>query len=247
MLMLETFQIRYLPDRVAVKEFSTLLRTYPVVQRFLEAKYPPIGSFISRIMEENMPVGDKMLIEKDCQEALWEIADLILYNKNPDLYDSLDRIKWDISEINTITSLNDKVVADVGAGSGRIAFLLAPFVQTVFAIEPVASFRSFMKEKAANQEVSNLYVLDGTLDSIPLPDHTLDVLITSNAIGWNLLHELKEIERAVNPGGMAVHLLLTDTQQENPLHDTLVSAPWNYSCLEKIDDDKRRIRYYKTI
>jgi len=39
-----------------------------------------------------------------------------------------------------------------------------------------------MKEKAVKERVNNLYVMDGTLDSIPLPDQTLDVLITSNAI-----------------------------------------------------------------
>jgi len=40
------------------------------------------------------------------------------------------------------------MVADVGAGSGRIAFMVAPFAQTVFAVEPLGSFRSFMKENA---------------------------------------------------------------------------------------------------
>ncbi len=51
--MLETFQVKNLPERVAVKEFATLLRVYPVVQRFLVSKYPPIGSFIEKILKEN--------------------------------------------------------------------------------------------------------------------------------------------------------------------------------------------------
>ena len=44
LLLLEAFQISYLPDRVAEKEFAILLREYPVVHRFLVSKYPPIGS-----------------------------------------------------------------------------------------------------------------------------------------------------------------------------------------------------------
>ena len=246
LLLLETFQIKYLPDRVAQKEFSTLLRTSPMVHRFLVSKYPPIDSFLNRILEENSAVGDEALISEHCQEALWEIADLIIFNKNPELFDALEKIKWDIGEINSITSLEGKVVADVGAGSGRIAFLMAPFAQTVFAIEPLASFRTFMREKAMKKGLNNLYVMYGTLDSIPLPDQSLDVLITSNAIGWNLSGELVELERVIKPGGHAIHLLQSDMQSENPFHEILISSPWNYSCFKDGNDLKMKLRYYKT-
>jgi len=247
LLLLETFQIEYLPDRVAVKEFATLLRAYPVVQRFLVSKYPPISSFLTRILKETKLISDKNMIEEQCQEALWEIADLILYNKKPSLYDTHAPIKWEIDEITCITSLKGKVIADVGAGSGRIAFLVAPFVQTVFAIEPIGSFRSYMKEKAVKKKVNNLYVMDGTLDSIPLPDDSLDVLITSNAIGWNLSDEVEEIERVIKPGGYAIHLLHSDVQQENPFHEVLTAPPWNYSCLQKESENRIKLRYSKMI
>ncbi|MEN8230688.1 MAG: class I SAM-dependent methyltransferase [Bacteroidota bacterium] len=247
LLLLETFQIRYLPDRVAAKEFATLIREYPVVHRFLVTKYPPISSFITRILEEHKPADDKNLVEEYCQEALWEIADQIIYNKHPELFDALAPVKWNIEEITSVTSLEGKVVADVGAGSGRIAFLVAPFAQSVFAVEPVSSFRSFMREKAVSQRVVNLYVLDGTLDSIPLPDHSLDVLITSNAIGWNLTEELIEIERVIKPGGHAIHLLRSENKQDNPFHDILVSSSWNYTCLQGGDEKELRFRYIKKI
>jgi len=93
----------------------------------------------------------------------------------------------------------------------------------------------------------NLFVMDGTLDSIPLPGHSLDVLITSNAIGWNLVEELEEIERVVKPGGHAIHLLMADKQQENTFHEILVSAPWNYSCIQEEDQEKKKLRYIKMI
>ena len=247
LLLLETFQIKYLPDRVAVKEFASLLRAYPVVHQFLVSKYPPIAAFLARILKENKALEDRELIEANCQEALWEIADLIIYNKYPERFDAQAPIKWEVDEIIALTSLEGKVVADVGAGSGRIAFLVAPFVQTVFAVEPISSFRSFMKEKAAQNGVENLFVMDGTLDSIPLPDHSLDVLITSNAIGWNLLEELKEIERVVKTGGCAIHLLQSDKELADPFHETLTSSPWNYTCLQGIEEEKMKLRYYKSL
>jgi len=247
LLLLETFQIKYLPERIAVKEFATLLTAYPIVHRFLFAKYPPIASFLSRILKENPATKDQALIEEHCHEALWEIGDLIIYNKSPERFDAQAPIKWEIGEISAITSLNGKVVADVGAGSGRIAFLVAPIAQTVFALEPLSSFRTFMKEKAVDKCVENLFVMDGTLDSIPLPDHSLDVLITSNAIGWNLSDELEEIERVIKPGGYAIHLLQSNEQLENPFHETLTASPWNYTCLQEGDNKKLKLRYFARI
>jgi SAM-dependent methyltransferase len=247
LLLLETFQIKYLPERVAVKEFATLLAAYPVLQRFLLAKYPPISSFLSKILKENPGNKDQEDVDKHCQEALWEIADLIIYNKSPERFDAQAPIKWKIGEIKAITSLEGRVVADIGAGSGRIAFLVAPIAQTVFAVEPLSSFRTFMKEKAVKKDMHNLHVMDGTLDSIPLPDHTLDVLITSNAIGWNLNEELIEIERVIKPGGHAIHLLQSNEQRAYPFHEKLISSPWNYTSLEDGDEMKMKLRYFKKI
>jgi len=247
LLLLETFQIKYLPDRVAVKEFAALLHAHPLIHRFLLLKYPPAGIFLNKLLEEHAPNTGEDLINEYCQEALWEIADLIIYNKHPELYDQKTRIHWEIGEITSITSLDGKTVADVGAGSGRIAFLVAPFARTVFAVEPINSFRSFMKEKAANQQTRNLFVMDGTLDSIPLPEDSLDVLITSNAIGWNLNEELKEIERVVKPGGTALHLISADVEQENPFHEILTSAPWNYRFDRYMTEQRMKIKYHKKL
>ncbi len=245
LLLLETFQIKYLPDRVPVKEFATLIRSYPVLHGFLISKYPPIAPFLSGILEKDVPTEKKEPVENQCQEALWEIADLIIYNKHPERFDAQAPIRWEISEISSLSSLEGKVVADVGAGSGRIAFMVAPFVETVYAVEPLASFRIFMKKKSAEQGVKNLYVMDGTLESIPCPDQFLDVLLTSNAIGWNLSEELPEIERVLKPGGHAIHLLQAEEKVENPFHNILTSSPWNYSCLQDKSKERIKRRYYK--
>ena len=52
-----------------------------------------------------------------------------------------------------------------------------------------------MRAKAARLGIGNLYVLDGTLDAIPLPSGTADLLVTCRAIGWDLPAELTEVER----------------------------------------------------
>jgi ubiquinone/menaquinone biosynthesis C-methylase UbiE len=247
LLLLEAFQVKYLPDRVAPTEFAVLINEYPVLHRFLIKKHPPIDSFLSGLLKGLKTLEDRQKVEELCQEALWEIADLIIYNKHPDLFDLHAPLTWELEDINSLCPTRGKIVADVGAGSGRIAFLVASEARTVYAIEPLSSFRSFMKKKARNQKTDNIFVMDGTLDSVPLPDATLDILITSNAIGWNLQEELLEIERLVKHGGHAIHLLQSDMETDNPMHDVLVKAPWNYRCLKKEDDSKLILRYHKVI
>jgi len=247
LLLLETFQIKYLPDRVPEKEFAILIRTHPVLHRFLISKYPPITPYLVRIQEENQAFEDREQIAAHCQEALWEIADLIIYNKYPERFDAQAPISWELSDISAITSLEGKVVADVGAGSGRIAFLVASEVQSIYAIEPLSSFRSYMKGKIDEKGLRNMFVMDGILSSIPLPDRSLDILITSNAIGWSLDKELKEIERVIKPGGHAIHLLQSNEKIENPFHETLASVPWNYTCLMDEAGEKMKMRYFKVL
>ncbi len=248
LFLLETFQIKYLPDRVPKREFAALLRANPVIHSFLISKYPPIADFINAILKENKAIDNKSTIDEYCEELLWEIADLIVYNKHPEIYDAKVEFSWDLSEIISTKSLEGKVVIDAGAGTGRLAFLAAQFADTVFAVEPVSSLRRFIRDKAAKENVKNLFAIDGFLDSIPLPDNSADVLMTSNAIGWHLEDELKEIERVLKPNAHAIHLLRNpDVNAENPLHDFLISPEWNYSYSQFKYKNGWKCKYYKTV
>jgi len=248
LLFLESFQINYLPDRVPQKEFSTLLREYPVIMRFLISRQPDIENFIHTILKENDKITEKHHINEHCDKLLWEIADLIVYNKHPELYDDKVDFRWDISEIISLDFIADRVVADVGAGSGMLAFLLAKYAKTVYAIEPVTSFRNFIREKAKREKCRTIFPIDGFLDAIPLPDHSLDILFTSNAIGWNPEKELQEIERVVKPNGQAIHIMrVSNSETENPLHNQLISSEWNYDFYKYQNAEGLKLKYTKRI
>lgn len=248
LLLLESFQINYLPDRVPQKEFSALIRKYPFVRNFLISRNSSIESFINSVLSEFKDFENETLIKEYCQEVLWEIADLVVYNKFPELYDAKVDFRWDIKEIISEYKLKDKTVADVGAGSGMLAFLLAKFAKTVFAIEPISSFRAYIRAKALKEKCRNLFTIDGYLDSIPLPDNSIDILFTSNAIGWNIKDELQEIERVVKPAGQVIHLMRTlKNELENPVHERLISSDWEYDCIKQEDKTGLKIKYVKTI
>jgi len=245
---LETFQIKYLPERVPENEFSVLLRANPFIQRFLTTKDAVIESFVNEALKRNEEIGDKKVIDELSQELLWEIADLIVYNKHPEIYDDKVNFPWNINEIINKESLKGKVVADVGAGSGMLAFLLAKYAKTVFAFEPISSFRNFIREKANKEDYSNVFAIDGFLDSIPFPANSLDILFTSNAIGWNIEKELQEIERVVKPKGQAIHIMsINENVLENPIHNKLISSIWKYDFFENKCKSGLKLKYTKSL
>jgi len=247
LLLLEDFQVKYLPDRVPEKEFSIVLHANPLIHRFFELKYPLIEGFINTILAAYNPADNEDILEESCQDLLWEIADLIIYNKYPGVYDEQSGLIWEMSELSSVTSLQGKTILDAGAGTGRLAFLVAPVADTVYAMEPVGNMRRFVREKASRIKAKNLFAINGFLDSIPLPDNSVDVLMTSNAIGWNLEDELVEIERVLRQNGHAIHLLKSDVQVENPFHDILTSTPWKYDYRRSDVDGGLKIKYFKTI
>ena len=246
LLHLDSFQIQYLPDRVPQKEFATLLLEYPYIKRFLISKHPPIKDFINGIINTDKTIIDKELISEHCDKLLWEIADLIVYNKYPEIYDDKIPFNWDISEIISPELLEEKTVVDVGSGSGMLAFLFAKHAKTVYAIEPIASFRKFIRDKARNEKISHVYAIDGFLDTIPFPENSFDILFTSNAIGWNLEKELTEIDRVVKPNGQAIHLMRAGDEHENPHHERLISSDWNYTLYKYQDSGELKLKYIKS-
>jgi SAM-dependent methyltransferase len=116
-----------------------------------------------------------------------------------------------------------------------VAFDATLSARHVFAVEPVATLRQYVRDKAARLGIDNLYVLDGFLDAIPLPGGTADVLLTCQAIGWNLSEELAEIERVVKKGGTAMHLFGAPgaAQPHNPLHQPLLADGYQAGAYEE--------------
>ena len=248
LLFLESFQIGYLSDRAPRQEFAILLNAHPVIYRYMVSMCPAVKLFIDDVMANRVSNGKS--IEENCNDFLWEIADLIIYSKYPEIYDETVAFPWTIDEIASPSELQDKVVVDAGAGSGKLSFLLAPYAGTVYAMEPAAGFRRFIKAKIESRGISNIYTVDGFLDSIPFPDNSIDCLYTSQAIGWNLADELREIERVLKSDGCVTHLFKgADIKDEgiNNLHRILSSSEWAYSYEIIPGESGNRLKYYKQL
>ena len=236
LFLLEAHQVASLPERVPDRELGAVLHAHPDLHRFFATRCPTIEAFLAGLVADHGPVVAEELVA--CEEAVvWEIADWIVYQRAPEQYDSRSVVDWDLAAVTEVTALEDKVVIDAGAGTGRVAFDVAPLARHVFAIEPVAALRRYMRDKASRLEIGNVFVMDGLLSEIPLPSGSADVLLTCQAIGWALFDELAEIERVVRGGGVAMHLFgaASATQGDNPLFHALVADGYRRNTYEQGD------------
>ncbi|MCP4241102.1 MAG: class I SAM-dependent methyltransferase [bacterium] len=205
LFLLEAHQVAGLVGRAPSRELAEVLHAHPRLHRYLNTRYPPIAESLVRLLAAHDPANNAEL--RECEQAVvWEIVDWIVYQRAPESYDTAAIVDWDIAALTEVADPVGKVVIDAGAGTGRVAFSLAPDARHVFAVEPVTALRRYLRDKAAHLGIGNVYVLDGFLHAIPLPDDSADVLVTLQAIGWHLDEELVEIKRVVKPGGTAVHL-----------------------------------------
>ena len=223
--LLEWFQIAGLTERVPAPELAAVLHAHPELTTFFIARHPPFAESVARLLAENDPVEDQDLQAAE-RAVVWEIAEWIVYQREPEMYDELSVHDWDIVAATAdVISLDGKIVLDAGAGSGHAALAACRAAATVYAMEPVSTLRRFMRDKAARRGIQNLFVVDGFLHAVPLPASSIDVLFTCRAIGWHLPDELREIDRVVAPGGVAIHLtgMPHPAEPADPLHEALLA------------------------
>ena len=246
--LLQSFQIGYMPGWVPEREFAAVLWAHPSIKRFLLKKCPSIRGFVERVMADSRPASDQRELAECSEKLVWTIADLLVYNKRPEAYDSLEFHGWDFGEITAITTLEGKIVIDGGAGTGRVTLQAAQTARQVFAVEPVARLREFIREKASGARLRNVYVVDGFLHAIPLPDAFADVLITCHALGWRMEDELRELERVVKKGGCIVHCPGTaESAGEEERHRRLISSDWCYEFYKYKAPDGWKRKYWKEL
>lgn len=247
LFLLEAFQIALLPGWVPERETGVVLAARPEIARFFVARCPEVAGFVDALIDKQAGATDAEQLAACGDELVWTIADLLVYNKCPEVYDRLPFHGWDFGEISSIVDLRGKTVIDSGAGTGRVALEAAETAALVFAVEPVSRLRQFIRAKARQKGLRNLYVVDGFADSLPFPDSFADVIITSHALGWRLPDELHEFERVVRSPGVIIHCPGTAVGVEEEQHAVLIGAPWSYEYSEYDEADGRKRKYWKRV
>ena len=116
-----------------------------------------------------------------------------------------------------IKVLNYKVVADLGAGEGTLAQLLAQRAEKVIAVDLSPKMVEFGQTLAVQNGLSNLEYRIGDIETPPIENNSLDLAVLSQA-----LHHAEHPQRALDaalrilkPGGRLIVLdLLLHTFEE---------------------------------
>ncbi|MDQ8045426.1 MAG: class I SAM-dependent methyltransferase [Solirubrobacteraceae bacterium] len=90
-----------------------------------------------------------------------------------------------------------RVVLDLGAGTGKFTRSLLGRGLEVIAVEPIAEMRAVIEEA-----LPEVRALEGSAESIPLPDDSVDVITVAQAWHWvDQAVALPEVARVLRPGG----------------------------------------------
>ena len=105
-------------------------------------------------------------------------------------------------------NVSNAVVADIGGGTGLIAFELCKSVQRIYLIDPSDAMLQEARNKIRLLESQNVTIQSGSFENTGLKDNSVDIVISINGPFQALLdlesqkRALNEIYRILRPGGM---------------------------------------------
>jgi ubiquinone/menaquinone biosynthesis C-methylase UbiE len=119
-------------------------------------------------------------------------------------------------------------VIDLGAGTGRLAVLLAPRVRSMRAFDASEEMLRVCRERLAASGLTNWQVEVADHRSLPVEDHSADLVVSGWSVAylyvWNpetwrveLEKWLSEMKRVLRPGGFIILYESLGTGHESPM------------------------------
>ena len=176
----------------------------PTILWYVVNKCPEQADYFTSLVGK-APVDCSREEIRDCEIYVLDALDWAVVYVYPNIMDKLPYITaWDNECLLSITDFTDKTVLDIGGGTGRLAFAAATVATTVYACEPVDRLREYMREKQKRLKVDNVYVVDGTIEMLPFPKESFDIVVSGHVLGDDYEAEWREIRRVTRPGGYII-------------------------------------------
>lgn len=246
LLLFEPFQIEYIASREPDTAMGTALKAHSAVEWYLRQIHPPIGNYLDRCLELAIQDASPEQIRQSEIEILERYRDWVVYAVKPERYDELEFNSWDDGSLLSMADFKQKVVVDIGSGTGRLAFVVAPIANTVYAVEPVANLRKFIWKRRDELGLKNVFPLDGTITQIPLPDSFADIVMSGHVYGDNPPAEVAEMTRVTRDGGIILLHPGTVAKAETEAHRYLVEQGFGVATFAEPGAGTLR-KYWKTI
>ena len=204
LLLMERFQLNYLCGwgKQIHADLGVALKAHPAVKWYITHLLPEHTTLLDNLAAEAPIVSAEELRRCECAVMAW-IEDFVTYT-TPEVMATMCPFVygWDKTRLYELADLSGKRVLDVGSGNGRLAFAAAEKAAEVYAVEPVATLRHFLRQKCAAEGIRNVRVTEGFVESLPYPDNTFDVVISGHVVGDDYDTEIAELERVCKPGGV---------------------------------------------
>jgi len=248
LLLLDPVQLSWLPSHTGLPQHDLriALKANPIVLWYLQQS-PSLTSWLAHLKLDQAEVSQ--YCQDDIRQAelrvLEAMTDWIVYALDPAVYDAQPFLDWDSQELLALVDFTGKTVLDIGAGTGRLALLAAGTAEVVFAVEPVANLRRYLKEKVRSKKLSNVFVMDGLITDIPFPNQFADVTMAGHVFGDEPEKELQELARVTKPVGMII-LCPGNNDQDNEVHRFLVSHGFAWKRFEEPGEGMKR-KYWKKL
>ncbi len=101
-----------------------------------------------------------------------------------------ERLKY---KLLSLTNVKDKVVADLGCGTGFVSLALSNEASIVFSVDNSRNMLKQLKVNALDKNYKNIYLIKSSLDNLSLFDESVDVIFINMA-----LHHIKDAEKAIS-------------------------------------------------
>ena len=246
LLLLEPFHVAFISEWEPSEDMGTVLSAHPAIVWYLNQIHPPVKPFIEACLRLSKPHPTPAALREAEISILNRMQDWLIYILDPARYDRLEFLKWEDSSLLNMADFREKIVVDVGSGTGRLAFTVAPFARSVFALEPVPNLRRFIYQKRQALDLDNVFPIDGLITCIPLPSNFADILIAGHVFGDSPEEEYNEMRRVTRDGGMILLHPGTNAESENEAHQFLIKMEFAFDTFEEPGDGFKR-KYWKVI
>lgn len=243
LLLLEEPHLRWFPRTWPQNELGVALKHNEPVHDYFRMRLRGDEAWLSELVSRAEDADPETV--RRCEIAVMkEVCDWIVYVHCPQEYDKQPFLRWDDAELLCLTDYRGKVIADIGSGTGRLLEPVVAAAETVYAVDPIANLRKFLKAKFSEYK-AKFFALDGLITDIPLPRGTCDVVLAGHVFGDAPDREIEEMERVAKPGGMVI-LCPGNSDADNEAHRILVTRGYQWSVLrEPVDGPKRK--YWATV
>ncbi|APC81323.1 class I SAM-dependent methyltransferase [Clostridium botulinum] len=100
-----------------------------------------------------------------------------------------ERLKY---KILSITNIKDKIVGDLGCGTGFVSLAVANEASIVFSIDNSINMLKELSSSASKKDYKNIYPIKSSLDNLAIFDESLNVVFINMA-----LHHIKNAKKAI--------------------------------------------------